>query len=399
MKLCAIAILSLSIAELFGSEPATPAPVVIEAGTYPSLQAACDALPASGGLVRLPPGKVELTAPLVIRTPETRLEGAGASTLLVNANREGKPAIHLRPESYGTDPKARLWRIQLGNFRLTGNEQSGDGVLAEGIHEIFIHGLSVDHHGGNGIRLINCEEDPRIADSILTYNKQAGLEVVGCHDIVVNGNHFEENQDGLRCLDGFNLTANGNNLDDHLGNGIVIENTYGSVVSGNMIEECEGCAIILDRDCYGVTLSSNVIAHDFAGGIDLRDAWGSTVSANTFVLVHQFGVRAGPESGRLAISANTFANSYVGNGQHKRLLDSPKKEQIDIGTGILLEDTEDVVVSGNLFAGQQGKPVTVQGDAPGVLIQGNVVSDAGRRQATGGPLGPGAAGAPGNLVR
>ena len=43
----------------------------------------------------------------------------------------------------------------------------------------------------------------------------------------------------------------GNNQDDHLENGVVIENTYGSVVSGNMIEECQGTAIVLDRDCCG----------------------------------------------------------------------------------------------------------------------------------------------------
>ena len=39
-----------------------------------------------------------------------------------------------------------------------------------------------------------------MSDSILTYNKLAGLQITGCHDIVVNGNHFEENQDALRCV-------------------------------------------------------------------------------------------------------------------------------------------------------------------------------------------------------
>jgi hypothetical protein len=68
------------------------------------------------------------------------------------------------------------------------------------------------------------------------------------------------NWDAIRCIDGFNLCMTGNNLDDHLGDGVVIENTYGSVVSGNMIEECNGTAIVLDRDCYGITLSANVIA-------------------------------------------------------------------------------------------------------------------------------------------
>ena len=55
------------------------------------------------------------------------------------------------------------------------------------------------------------------------------------------------NLDALRCLDPFNLCMTGNCVDDHLRHGVVIENTYGSIVSGNMIEECNGTAVILDR--------------------------------------------------------------------------------------------------------------------------------------------------------
>jgi len=28
------------------------------------------------------------------------------------------------------------------------------------------------------------------------------------------------------------------------------------VISGNMIEECAGAAMVLDRDCYGITISA-----------------------------------------------------------------------------------------------------------------------------------------------
>ena len=59
----------------------------------------------------------------------------------------------------------------------------------------------------------------------ITYNKAIGLNIIGCHDIVVSANHFEENQDALHCIDAFNLCMTGNNLDDHLGHGVVIENT------------------------------------------------------------------------------------------------------------------------------------------------------------------------------
>ncbi len=104
----------------------------------------------------------------------------------------------------------------------------------------------------------------------------------------------------------------GNNLDDHLGNGVVIANTYGSVVSGNMIEECQGTAIILDRDCYGITLSANVIAHEFTDGIDLRDAHGCAVSANTFTIVKRHALVIGPESGRITVTGNNFSDSTIG---------------------------------------------------------------------------------------
>ncbi|MFT5467394.1 MAG: parallel beta-helix repeat protein [Verrucomicrobiales bacterium] len=359
---------------------AQDSPVKINSADYPNLQAAFDAVPESGGIVHLAAARYEITEPLIVRTPETRLEGAGASTHIVNLNEEGKPALHIRPDAYAENQKTRLWRVQLGNFRISGNEKSGDGVLAEGIQEIFIHGLSVDHNGRHGINLTDCYEDPRVADSILTYNAEAGLNILHGHDIVVNANHFEENLDGLRCIDGFNLTCNANNFDDHLQHGIVIENTYGSVATGNMIEECNGIAIILDRDCYGITLSANVIAHDMGGGIDLRDASGCSVSANTFVLVHKFGIRVSEDSSRIAVSGNNFSNSYTGAGEHRRKLEHELAIQLDVGAGVVLEGTEDVVVSGNIFAGVDGKAVSCEGECKRISVTGNIVTDFGRRQ-------------------
>ena len=66
-------------------------PAVIDASKYPNLQAAFDAVPMTGGLVRLPPGDFRLTQPLVLERPETRIEGAGAATRLINCNQKGQP--------------------------------------------------------------------------------------------------------------------------------------------------------------------------------------------------------------------------------------------------------------------------------------------------------------------
>lgn len=373
---------SLFAAVATPAQPASSGPVSIDASKHASLQAALDAVPESGGLVTIPPGNYEITEPLRVKTAETRIVGGGAATHIINKNTEGKAAFVLRPPTLDTDPKARLWRIQVADLRISGNEKSGDGIFAEDIQEIYLEGVSIDHHGGNGIQLKSCFEDPRIADCIITYNKKRGVEIIDCHDIVVNANHFEENQDALYCGDSYNLCMNGNNIDDHLGNGVIIENTYGSVVSGNMIEECNGTALILDRDCYGITLSANVIAHHLEGGIDLRDACGCTISANTFTIAHKFSVRVGKDSERNTISANTFCNTYIGAGKDKRPAEAKTPMGIDEGTGVMVESgVNGLIVNGNTFSGLSSAAVWSTGKVKNVMVTSNLCMDCGRKLA------------------
>ena len=360
----------LSIGSLMAAEPAARF----------DLQAAIDALPATGGIVRIPAGTFEITSPIVLATGDVRIEGAGAASHIVNRTTAGQPALLLRHADYGKVPrdrKARLWRVTLANFRVSGTKESGDGIRAEGVDEIYLSGIAVDHHGGNGIVLKDCYEDPRLVGNIITYNAAAGVLLEGCHDIVVSANQFEENQDALRCLDSFNLCMTGNNLDDHLRHGVVIENTYGSIVSGNMIEECNGTAVILDRDCYGITVSANTIAHHLEGGVHLPDAWGCAITGNTFPLVHSDSIRVGANSGRLTISGNNFSNSFIG-GKDKRAPTGRTPMQRDAGTGITLDGTSDVVVTGNTFGGLTTPAITTKNGCQRLLITNNVIVDVNR---------------------
>lgn len=367
-------------------------PTTVNASEYAGLQEAFDALPATGGLVRLPPGRFEIDEPLILSVGDVRVEGSGAATHIVNLNEDGKPAVIVQSAVFDPDASVRqnrdnsLWRVQLANFRISGNPKSGDGLLARFVDEIYVEGLSVDRNGENGIRLAHCYEDPRIADSILTYNGASGLQVEGGHDIVVNANQFEENLDAVRVIDSFNLCMNANNIDDHLRHGIVVENTYGSVLSGNMIEECAGTAIVLDRDVYGVTVSANVLAHNNAGGVDLRDAWGSTVSANTFTINPEWSVRIGESSGRITVTGNNFSNSFLGQG-------TKREEEYDVewprkgyARGVLLEGTRQVTVTGNIFTGLIGPAVEGRGTLKDVLLSANVAADLFRKGGSGQPF-------------
>ncbi len=374
----------LSVALLLGGwvrqshSAAAPSAKIIDADDFPNLQAAFDAVPEAGGLVKLPPGDFELTRPLRLRRENTRIQGAGASTHLINRNQEGAPALIVRHPNRDNDPKARLWRVQLSDFRISGNPKSGDGLLAEGMNEIFIHGLSVDHNGGHGMNMVDCYEDPRISDSIITYNGKAGINIFRGHDIAVSGNQLEENLDGVRCLDSYNLCMTGNVLDDHLQHGVVIESTYGSVLSGNMIEECRGTAVILDRNCYGITISANVIAHNLEG-VDLRDAWGCAVSANTFTIIPGQALRIGPESGRITVTGNNFSNSYIGEHTRREENYEARWPGLIYATGILLEGTSDVAITGNIFSGLIHEAIKAVGQPQRIAVVGNVSHDLNRR--------------------
>ncbi len=342
----------------------------IDASRYPSIQAAIDALPDDGGMVNLPPGTFEISEPLKVGKGDVLIKGAGTATHIKNVNTEGKSALILQHPSAGDNRKAELWRIRLADFRITGNEKSGHGIEARRINEVFIDGVTVSYHGGDGIRLYYCYEDPRICNSLLTYNKKTGLNAIGCHDVVVSANQFEENNDALRFTDGFNLCMTGNCLDDHLGNGVVIENTYGSVVSGNMIEECKGIAIVLDRDCYGIAISANVIAHDASGGIALRDAHGCTVSANAFTIMGSDALNIGPKSGRITVTGNNFSNSYIGEGKTKRSAND------QTAAGMVLDGTSGITIVGNLFSGVRPKALTVEGKpSKNIMFTDNVLID------------------------
>jgi hypothetical protein len=152
-------------AGLPGARPA------IDAAAYPSLQAAIDALPPTGGVIRLPAGTFEISQPLVITQEDVLLEGSGTATHIKNVNADGQAAIVIQSPKIKQEPNAVLWRVQLSNLRVTGNDKSGPGILARHINEIFLHGVTLSYHGSDAIRLDNCYEDPRVCDCLLTYNK------------------------------------------------------------------------------------------------------------------------------------------------------------------------------------------------------------------------------------
>ncbi len=340
---------------------------VINAEKFTSLQDAINALPQEGGIIVIPPGKFVISEPLILSKSDVCLRGSGTSTEIINNNTDHLPALIICSNADSVNPEA-LWRVQLSDLRITGNKESGHGIMARKIQEIYIEGLTVTNNGQDGILMDRCEENPRVVHCNITYNKNVGLNLVGCHDIVVNGNQFEENGDALHCFDGYNLAMSGNNIDDHIKNGVVIENTYGSVVSGNMIEESNGMAIIIDRDCYGITIGSNVIAHN-GGGVRLEDAHGISISANTFTINRMHSIYFSPQSDRITVTGNNFSNSYIGEGKLK--LSGEQK----VG-GVIINGSRNILFSGNVFSGiNSDRAVKIEQQPSSILFANNMLID------------------------
>ncbi|MCP4505343.1 MAG: hypothetical protein GY826_02985, partial [Fuerstiella sp.] len=139
---------------ILAADPLLPgARPVIDASQFASLQAAFDAVPEGGGLLRLPAGDFEITEPLLLQRGDVRVEGAGSATNLINRNEDSKPALIVQhPDGQKVNKDDRLWRVNLSNFRITGNARSGHGIEAILIEEIFVQGVSVSYCGGDGIR-------------------------------------------------------------------------------------------------------------------------------------------------------------------------------------------------------------------------------------------------------
>ena len=354
-----------------GNQPRRSDPAVVNVSDFTSLQAAFDSLPEAGGIVQLPAARIEIHEPVLVSSGNLLIRGAGAVSHIHNANTAGKSAFIVtsgRPASRQRGNIEPLWRVQMSDFRLTGNDNSGHGIEACYVNEIYLDGVTVSDHGGDGVHLHFCYEDPRVNNALLTYNKGVGVYAIGCHDTVVAACQFEENKDAIRFIDGFNLTANGNNIDDHLQHGIVVANSMGNTIAGNMIEQCGGIGVVLERDTYGTTVSSNVFTNDREGGVALRDAHGCTVTGNTFSRVPKRAVAIDAESHATTINGNTFAESSVGDGKYKGNWD------VNVASGIVLEGASFVNITGNTFSNLQTKAIALN-DVPSssVIFSSNLL--------------------------
>ena len=104
-------------------------------------------------------------------------------------------------------------------------------------------------------------------------------------------------------------------------------------------------------------------------GFDIRDGHGLSISANTFTLMKTHALIVRAASGRLAVTGNSFCNSYIGDGMIRR-----GTNDIEAG-GILLVGTSEITISGNQISGLTTSAVELEGTVKRVIFSSNVLTD------------------------
>jgi parallel beta-helix repeat protein len=323
----------------------------VSAGDYTTIQKAVDALPPEGGTVFIPAGIYKIIEPIIVKRSDVSLMGAGTGTILLNTSEDGKNTIEL----IGTEEKP-IWRVKVSDMHVKGNEKCGNAIYANRVNEISLSDMWIDYHGKSGIYLDYCIENPRVYDNNIAYNKEMGVLLDGCHDIVVSANQMEENGIGIYGNGLYNATITGNNIDDHIKNCIYFINTLGSIITANMLENCKEESVILDEKCDGIVVTGNTFR--MPGVLSVIKAKGVVITGNAFDCSGSSALEV-KESILITVSGNIFSGSG---------------EDVDRVYGMVMSNVNDVSISGNTIVKPLEGGIYILGDKNGYInITGNTI--------------------------
>jgi hypothetical protein len=193
-KILSIAsVMSLSIAfwatpQLFAADPLI---VTLTAGTTAAgIQKALDSLPASGGEVVLPEGKIEISQPIALKRDFQTLRGAGAKTVLFLSDNANCPVIIMGEPVNRPKPISHL---QVSDLFIDGN-------LAHQQREIWKTKGEGSEIRNNGIIVQNVSDS--VIEHVTTARCRSGglVTTLGTRELTVrNLNSFDNEFDGFAC--------------------------------------------------------------------------------------------------------------------------------------------------------------------------------------------------------
>lgn len=333
-------------------QPAPRSLLDVEAGAYPSLQAAIDALPATGGTIRLASRAYVLPRPLVLR----------AGTALVGPATGNRAVLRLAPGiadpvvTGGGGEARRDGQIRLAGFDVDGDRAGRPGrapaVYLDGVEGAVIEDLVVRDAPGSGLQLrrfrsgvvrrctiTRCGVGSPDAASGINLNDACDDNLV--EDNVCVGMNPGAGQDGngIRIGDGSDRNVvRGNRCEGNGRRGIKVQGAHNAVVA-NVLAGNDGHSLLVG----GLACHDNLIARN-------------AIDAPYHAAIHVTGAAGGEGTFRNAIEGNRITGGFYG---------------IEVGW-----DAQETRIVGNAIAGTRLHGIFLRGSSDN-LVEGNDVFDSG----------------------
>lgn len=236
------------------------------------IQAALDALPATGGEVKLLDGTYNVEADLVMDSYQT-LQGQGYNTLLTT-NTDDVTLITATGGS-GTEKVG----IVIADLRIDGDGQITDncyGIYLQYCDHCIIENCWVeDNYEDDGIQLQYCDHCS-VKGCHTTANETWGIDLVNCDYCIITDNDSDDDWGGIRVTGNYNVCSN--NVFYSNSSGIQITGDY-NTCNGNVLNACV-TSIKFNGCDYSVAIG-NTIALSTWDGFYLNNLNHCVIANNT----------------------------------------------------------------------------------------------------------------------
>ena len=297
-------------ADSTGHTIAVPVVVTLQPGiTSVEIQQALDALPAAGGVVMLPAGKILIRQPVVMHRSFQTLRGTGADTVLWLADDANCPVVILGEPV--NQPQKILRNLCVRDLSIDGNRGHQQRELWK------LHGEGSDIRN-NGIT-VQSAVDCTVEDVICMRCRSGGLvTTLGVRHLLVRNLESYNNQfDGLACYETEDSLFTDLTLHDNPGAGISLDLDFNHNVVSNAVLTADDLGIFMRsshgnmfhnvsiRDCHhhGVFMAQEVAAT--ANGWDQVPKSECTHNAFTNLIAANCGAAA------FRVNDNTCTNNTI----------------------------------------------------------------------------------------
>ncbi len=240
--------LFLTVSQAFSKEPVI---ITLPSGvTEVEIQRALDALPQSGGEVVLPPEKISIRQPVVLRRDYQTLRGSGTATILRLADDANCPVLILgEPVNH---PNKNVRHLHVADLFIDGNRRNQQRELwqvsGEG-SEIRNNGITVQGVSDSTVENVTCAAC-----------RSGGLvTTLGVTRLTVRGlTSFDNQFDGLACYHTAHSVFSDLYLHDNPGAGISLDLAFNHNVISNAMLVANNLGIFMrasrDNQFHSVTI-------------------------------------------------------------------------------------------------------------------------------------------------